>query len=359
MASSIENHVSQVDEAQDENFGYAMQLALSSVLPMTLHTAIQLGIFEIIAKAGPDVKLSAADIAATLPTDNPDTPKMLDRILRLLASHQVLCCFVDGSERFYSLAPVSMYFVRNQNGVSLAPFVALNQENVILQSWSQLKDAVLEGGVAFHRVHGVHAFEYNGLDPRFNQVFNTAMYNQTTVVNGNMIEKYNGFKNLKQLVDIGGGLGHTMKAITSKYPHIKGINFDLPHVIEHAPAYPGVEHVGGDMFDSVPKGDAIFLKWILHNWSDDHCLKLLKNCYKAIPEDGKVIVMESVLPITAKASPAAKAISQLDVLMMMSQNPGGKERTEDEFMALATAAGFRGIKFETFVCNFWVMEFFK
>jgi len=135
MASSIENHVSQVDEAQDENFGYAMQLALSSVLPMTLHTAIQLGIFEIIAKAGPDVKLSAADIAATLPTDNPDTPKMLDRILRLLASHQVLCCFVDGSERFYSLAPVSMYFVRNQNGVSLAPFMALNHENVILQSW--------------------------------------------------------------------------------------------------------------------------------------------------------------------------------------------------------------------------------
>ena len=68
--------------------------------------------------------------------------------------------------------------------------------------------------------------------------------------------------------------------------------------------------------------------------------------------------MESVLPITAKTSPAAKAISQLDV-MMMTQNLGGKERTEDEFMALATAAGFRGIKFETFVCNFWVMEFFK
>ena len=135
MASSIENHVSQVDEAKDENFGYAMQLALSSVLPMTLHTAIQLGIFQIIAKAGPDVKLSAADIAAKLPTDNPDTPKMLDRILRLLASHQVLCCFVDGSERFYSLAPVSTYFVRNQNGVSLAPFMALNQENVILQGW--------------------------------------------------------------------------------------------------------------------------------------------------------------------------------------------------------------------------------
>ncbi|CAK7348616.1 unnamed protein product [Dovyalis caffra] len=358
MASPTETRISQVEEANDENFGYAMQIALGSVLPMTMYSAIELGIFEIIAKAGPDVKLSASQIAAKLPTKNPDAPKVLDRILRLLASHHVLYCFVDGLERLYSLAPVSKYFVRNQDGVSLGPFMALIQDSVFLQSWSKLKDAVLEGGIAFDMVHGAHAFEYPGLDPRFNQVFNTAMYNQTTVVIGNMLEAYKGFQNLKQLVDIGGGLGHTVKTITSKYPQIMGINFDLPHVIQQAPAYPGVEHVGGDMFESVPKGDAIFLKWILHDWSDDHCLKLLKNCYEAIPDDGKVIVMESVLSVTAKTNPAAKATSQLDVLMM-TQNPGGKERTEHEFMALATGAGFRGIKYEAFVCNFWVMEFFK
>ncbi|KAJ6686340.1 CAFFEIC ACID 3-O-METHYLTRANSFERASE 1-LIKE [Salix purpurea] len=240
MASAIENRSSQVDEANDEDFGYAMQLALGSVLPMTLYSAIQLGIFEIIAKAGPDARLSASDIAVKLPTKNPDAPKMLDRILRLLASHQVLCCSVNGLERLYSLAPVSNYFVRNQNGVSLAPFMALLQDSVFLQSWSQLKDSVLEGGVAFDRVHGAHAFEYPGMDPRFNQVFNAAMYNQTNLVIGNMLETYTGFNDLKQLVDIGGGLGHTIKAITSKYPQIKGINFDLPHVIEHAPAYPGM-----------------------------------------------------------------------------------------------------------------------
>ena len=68
--------------------------------------------------------------------------------------------------------------------------------------------------------------------------------------------------------------------------------------------------------------------------------------------------MESVLSVAAKTSPAARATSQLDVLMM-TQNTGGKERTEDEFMALATGAGFRGIKYEAFACNFWVMEFFK
>jgi len=135
MGSFIESHIGQVDEAKDENFGYAMQLALSSVLPMTMYSAIQLGIFEIIAKAGPDAKLSASDVAAQLPTKNPDAPMMLDRILRLLASHDVLGCSVDGSERLYSLAPVSKHYVRNKDGVSLGPFMALIQDNVFLQSW--------------------------------------------------------------------------------------------------------------------------------------------------------------------------------------------------------------------------------
>ncbi|KAJ7951390.1 Caffeic acid O-methyltransferase [Quillaja saponaria] len=184
------------------------------------------------------------------------------------------------------------------------------------------------------------------------------MINHTTIVMKEVLESYKGFQHINGLVDVGGGLGITLNLITSKYHHIKGINFDLPHVIKHAPSYPGVEHVGGDMFETLPRGDAIFMKWILHDWSDEHCLKLLKNCYKAIPEEGKVIVMDAVLPFAPETSNAARSISQMDVLMM-TQNPGGKERSREQFMALATEAGFSGIKYDCFVCNFWVMEFFK
>jgi caffeic acid 3-O-methyltransferase len=105
---------------------------------------------------------------------------------------------------------------------------------------SQLKDAVLEGGIPFNRVHGTHAFEYPGFDPRFNQVFNTAMFNHTTIVMKNILDSYKGFEHLKQLVDVGGGLGATLNLITSRYPNIKAINFDLPHVIQNAPHYPGI-----------------------------------------------------------------------------------------------------------------------
>lgn len=105
---------------------------------------------------------------------------------------------------------------------------------------SQLKDAIQEGGIPFNRVHGTHAFEYPSLDLRFNQVFNTAMINHTTLVMKKVVECYRGFEDIKRLVDVGGGLGININLITSKYPHIQGINFDLPHVIENAPSYPGM-----------------------------------------------------------------------------------------------------------------------
>ncbi|KEH20125.1 caffeic acid O-methyltransferase [Medicago truncatula] len=112
-------------------------------------------------------------------------------------------------------------------------------------------------------VHGTHAFHYPSLDSRFNKVFNTAMINHTKIVMNKVLESYNGFEGIKRLVDVGGGLGVNIHLITSKYPNIHGINFDLPHVIQHVPSYLGVEHVGGDMFESVPKGDVILMKGYL------------------------------------------------------------------------------------------------
>ncbi|CBI38723.3 unnamed protein product, partial [Vitis vinifera] len=184
------------------------------------------------------------------------------------------------------------------------------------------------------------------------------MLNHTIMITNKIVESYKGFGNLKQVVDVGGGLGTTLGIITSKYPSIKAINFDLPHVIQHALPYPGVEHLGGDMFESVPNGEAMFLKWILHDWSDEHCLKLLKNCYKALPEHGKAIVVEGFLPEIPEGSASVQALCEGD-LIMMTQNPGGRERTKQEFLDLAMAAGFAGIRFECLVYNYWIMEFFK
>ncbi|ONK58995.1 uncharacterized protein A4U43_C08F1880 [Asparagus officinalis] len=341
---------------------YAHQLVSSSILPMTVTSAIDLGIFEIIAKAGPGASLSPVEIAAQLPTENPQAASMLDRMMRLLASYSVLTCTVetrdDGTvERKYGAAPVVKYLTKNEDGVSMAA-LALNQDRVFIESWYHLKDAVLNGGIPFNKTYGMDLFEYLGTDPRFNQVFNEGMKSHSTIVVKKILETYKGFDNIKVLVDVGGGVGGTLNMILKKHPHIKGINFDLPHVISEAEQIPGVEHVSGDMFDSVPSGDGILMKWNLHMWSDEDCLKILRNCWKALPEDGKVIAMQSIVPDKPEPTMAIQEKIHVDVILM-TQFPGGKERTEKEFDTLAKEAGFSRSTVIYGYANCCMIEFHK
>lgn len=348
---------------EEEASLFAMQLASASVLPMVLKSAIELDLLEIMAKAGPGAHISPSELAAHLPTKNPDAPVMLDRMLRLLASYSILTCSVrtlpEGRvERLYGLGPVCKFLTKNDDGVSVAPLCLMNQDKVLMESWYHLKDAVLDGGIPFNKAYGMTAFDYHGTDPRFNKVFNKGMSDHSTITMKKILETYQGFNGLTSVVDVGGGTGATLNMIVSKHPTIKGINFDLSHVIEDAPPYPGVEHVGGDMFVSVPKADAIFMKWICHDWSDEHCLKFLKNCYQALPDSGKVIVCECILPVAPDSSLATKGVVHIDVIML-AHNPGGKERTEKEFEALAKGAGFEGFRIVCCAFNTWIMEFLK
>ncbi|XXG77574.1 hypothetical protein AAC387_Pa08g1702 [Persea americana] len=362
MASTAKNHTktSNDEEEEDEDCMFAMQLASASAITMSLKAAIELDLLEIMARAGPGAHLSTAQIASQLPTENPDAPAMLDRMLRLLFCYSILTSSLvtreDGrAERLYGLAPVCKFLTKNGDGVSFAPFLVMNHDKVFMETWYNLKDAVVDGGVPFDKAYGMNAFEYPATDPRFNNVFNKGMLNVTTIVMKKILETYKGFEGLKEVVDVGGGVGATLNLIISKYPQIKGINYDLPHVLAEAPAINGVEHVGGDMFDSVPSGEAIFLKWILHDWSDEHCLKLLKNCYKALPESGKAIIVESILPLAPETNLTAKYVFQLDMLML-AYNPGGKERTKKQLEELATVAGFASLDVVCCAYGSWVME---
>ncbi|KAK9706760.1 hypothetical protein RND81_07G150100 [Saponaria officinalis] len=364
--TNLGHEITENDEDVND-FVMAIQLIQSSVLPIALHTALELNLIEIISQAGPTQKLSAQEISAQIETNanglNPNGPPMLDRLLGLLASYSIVSCNVrptenGGHEREYGLGKLSKFFLPDHNGCNLAPLLGLFLDPVVQASWTKLKDSIQEGGVSFNKVHGVNAWEYPSIDERFNKVFNKAMSNYPTFLVQKILQNYKGFEGVLHLVDVGGGLGQTLGAITSMYPTILGTNFDLPHVISNAPTYPGVKHVSGDMLEGVPNGDAILMKWVLQVWSDEHCSKVLKNCYNALPQSGKLIVIESIVTKEPETSVVAKTVSQLDVYMM-TKNPGGKERTLDEFLALAFSAGFAGIDVKCQVGHFWVMEFYK
>ncbi|GAB2291142.1 hypothetical protein Dimus_025399 [Dionaea muscipula] len=100
---------------------------------MVMHAAMQLNLFEIIAENGP---LTAVEIAGKLPSQNPEAPAMLDRMLRMLATYSVVTCSVVGDgRRVYGLAPVAKYFVRNEDGVSFCPLMDLGVDRVMVESW--------------------------------------------------------------------------------------------------------------------------------------------------------------------------------------------------------------------------------
>ena len=102
----------------------------------------------------------------------------------------------------------------------------------------------------------------------------------------------------------------------------------------------------------------MLLQWICHDWSDEHCFKLLKNCYDALPENGKVILVDCILPVVPDTSLATKGVIHADVIML-AHNPGGKERTEKEFEGLAKGSGFKGFEVMCCVFNTYVIEFRK
>ncbi|KAI3806149.1 hypothetical protein L1987_22042 [Smallanthus sonchifolius] len=351
---------------QEEGLLRVNQINEGIVLPMVIKTAIELDLFEIMAKA-PGDRFSCFDLASGLPRQTHETPVLIERILRFLASHSVLSSTIvkdeDGdSKKLYGMTAVSNNFVRNQDGTSHASSLLLIYDKVLVDCWYHLKDAVVDGGIPFNKAHGVNAFEYHAKDNRFNEVFNKCMNDNTRIVMKMILEKYKGFEGVKELVDVGGGLGANLELIVSKYPNIKGINFDLPHVIKDAPPYPGVEHVEGDMFQSVPKGDVIFMKWILHDWGDNYCIKLLKNCWAALPKGGKVVVVEAIIPDPESNISCSDEVSKTVIggdMIMLIANPGGKERTTQEYNILVKEAGFTSMEIVCRVATFWIMEFYK
>ena len=202
-----------------------MALVSFSCLPMAMKAAVELDVLQIIANAGNGVQLSPTQIVAYMPTRNPDAAITLDRILRVLASHSVLSCSVTTdengkAERLYGLTPLCKYLVKNQDGVSLAPLVLMNQDKVLMESWYYLKDAVLEGSHPFIKAYGMNAFEYAAMDQRYNRVFNRGMSEHSNMLMNKILDTYQGFKELHELVDVGGGVGSTLNLIISKYPHI-------------------------------------------------------------------------------------------------------------------------------------------
>ena len=159
-----------------------------------------------------------------------------------------------------------------------------------------------------------------------------------------MVAAYD-FSKARTLVDVGGSHGHMLAAILRANPKLKGVLFDMPQVLNQARNAPYVgtreiagriELAGGDFFQSVPAGaDMYIMKYIIHDWTDDLCVKLLENCRRAMAPNGRVLVVDTVIP--PGNDPHWGKLLDLNMLV----GPGGRERTRSEFAQLFARAGLK------------------
>lgn len=281
-----------------------------------------------------DQPKSAEELAAVTGVHAPS----LYRVLRALASVGV---FAQDNDNRFRLTPLSETLRTDVRG-SLRAFAIVELGEEHYPAWGELLRSVKTGGVAFDHVFGVPIWEYFARHPENAKTFDDAMTEMTLAVNNAVLSSYD-FSSIVKIVDVGGGHGSLTAAILKSNPGMKGVLFDLPPVIEGARARieaEGIadrcELVGGDFFESVPRGgDAYILKWIIHDWDDERAVAILRNCHRAMIENGKLLLVEAVVP--PGSEPHLSKFMDLNMLVMT----GGRERTEEEYRLLLKAAGFR------------------
>jgi SAM-dependent methyltransferase len=309
-----------------------LDLIIGYWVSQLVHVAARLGIADAL-KNGPR---SPADLARSTGAD----PATLPRVLRALASVGV---FAERKDGRFALTPLAAT-LRSDRPDSMRAFAVMMVEDYFWEAWGDVLESVKTGRTAFDRVHGMRVFEYLGRHPDKAREFGEAMTSISGAENPAVAAAYD-FSKAGTIVDVGGSHGHLLAAILRANSKLKGVLFDVPPVLEQARKAPyvgardvarRVELAPGDFFDSVPEGaDIYIMKYILHDWEDDLCVKILLNCRRAMAPGGKVLVVDTVIP-PGNGPHWGKL---LDINMLVGT--GGSERTRSEFAHLFERGGLK------------------
>lgn len=300
-----------------------VDLAFGFVLTGALATAARFDIADRLASGAKTID----DLAAELTVDVPS----LHRVLRTLASCGVFWC--DDAGR-YHLTPEAE-LLRSDAPGSLRNAVLMITHEVFWKPVGGLHEVVRSGENGMIPNFGLPFFEYFENNTEAGAIFHRGMSSLSDLENAPIAQSYD-FTPFDTIVDVGGGHGGFLIEALKTAPAAKGINYDHAHVLDEAriDELPGRWRCEtGDFLDRVPAGDAYLLKRIIHDWTDDVCVRILSNIRAAMPAHARVLVVDCVIP--QGNEPHGGKV--LDILMM-SALPG-RERTETEFAQLFAASG--------------------
>jgi hypothetical protein len=297
-----------------------------------IYVAARLGIADELAGGPRTTAVLAKKVGAHEPS--------LRRVLRALAG---LGIFAETANGRFKLTPLGATLRSDVKG-SLRPFALMMVDGYNWNAWGQLLHGTRTGQLPFNHVYGMPLFEYLREHPDADREFSAAMASISGPENDAIARAFD-FGRFTTLVDVGGAHGHLLATVLGRHRRVRGILYDQPQVVAGAGASgfitaPAVAArcttKGGDFFTAVPTGaDAYMMKYIIHDWTDDQCVRILGHCRHAMAPDGRVLVVEHVI----RPGNAPDWAKLLDVNMLVL--PGGRERTKEEFAALFTRAGLR------------------
>ncbi|MEP6547468.1 MAG: methyltransferase [Gammaproteobacteria bacterium] len=305
------------------------RMVCGAALSRAICTIGELGIADHISSGTPQPVETLARLTGT-------HERSLYRLLRFTASHGL---FREVEDRKFDHTPLSAA-LRSDSAGTFRP--AAQMFHRIFAAWDGLDHSVRTGESGVVKVYGEPLFDYIGHHLDLAPIFDAGM----TAFHGHetdaMLDAYD-FSDIKTLADIGGGNGTLLAAVLKRYPQLRGILFDLGHVVGRARS--GMQALGldqrcsvieGNFFESVPAGaDAYLMRHIIHDWTDEQSIRILSNCRKVIPAHGRVLLVEFAVAGGNQGSLGKDA----DMIMMAF--PGGMERTDAEYQRLFEQSGFR------------------
>jgi SAM-dependent methyltransferase len=305
-----------------------VQMGSAYWVSRVVYVAAKLGLADHLA----DGAKSTNELAQITRTHAPS----LYRLMRTLASLGIL---TEGAAQCFALTSLGEALRSDAPGSAQATILVHGSE-WHTAAFEQIMYSVETGEPAMAKVRGLPLFDYLAKNPAEASLFNKMITGLHAGEPSAVAAAYD-FSTCNTIVDVGGGTGSVLAAILNQHPRVQGVLFDSPHVVAEAP--PLLKAVqdriviqSGDFFTAVPSGgDCYILSHILHDWHDEQCLQILRNCRRAMKPDGRLLIVEMVLPPGDTPHPG----KILDMVMLVVVD--GVERTESEYAMLLSKAGLR------------------
>lgn len=344
LVKTIQNILSDIRQAMAPPFVHVMEMAAGGMKSQLIFLAAKLELADRL-KNGPK---TTDELSREIKCDE----ESLYRFMRALAIFKVI---TEISPRKFKTTKYGRTLEQG-HPKSLYPLAVLTGESFWRDPLGGLLYSIETGNASFDHIFGKGYFEYLKDEPFKFDLFSKWMDSSSNRNCPVIAEGFN-FSKYKSIVDIGGGYGALLAHILKRYPNIEGTLFDLPEIVTTPKSIDDTikercKVIGGDFMKEVPQGsDLYIMQQIIHDWSDEVSITILKNCKEALAPNGRILVVDSVIKPGNKYD-----MSKLIDLQIMATCHGGKERTKEQFTHIFKESGLKLVKIHETAAVFSILE---